>query len=142
VDAIKTQLDQILQRLKDMDERAADLNLSVVMDQSTYVRGSLRSLQIEAGLGAVMAGLVVLVFLRSVRAKLIAVVALPFSLLAAFIGMYLTCDTLNGMSLGGLRRAPVWPQTPTGTPQGTVVAATTGPVFGFRWGRQGVEDAA
>jgi len=105
VDAIKAQLDQILQRLKDMDKRAADLNLSVVMDQSTYVRGSLRALQIEAGLGALMAGLVVLVFLRSVRATLIAVVALPFSLLAAFIGMYFTGDTLNGMSLGGLALA-------------------------------------
>ena len=105
VDAIKTQLDQILQRLKDMDERAADLNLSLVMDQSTYVRGSLRALQIEAGLGALMAGLVVLVFLRSVRATLIAVVALPFSLLAAFIGMYFTGDTLNSMSLGGLALA-------------------------------------
>jgi multidrug efflux pump subunit AcrB len=105
VDAIKAQLDQILQRLKDMDDRAADLNLSVVMDQSMYVRSSLGALQTEAGLGALMAGLVVLVFLRSVRATLIAVVALPFSLLAAFIGLYFTGDTLNSMSLGGLALA-------------------------------------
>lgn len=105
VDAIKGQLDQILQRLRDTDPRAEDLNLSVVMDQSTYVRSSLRALQVEAGLGALMAGLVVLVFLRSVRATLIAVVALPFSLLAAFTGMYFTGDTLNGMTLGGLALA-------------------------------------
>lgn len=105
VDSIKSQVDQILQRLREMDPRAKDLVLSLAMDQSTYVRGSLRALQIEAGLGALMAGLVVLVFLRSVRATLIAVIALPFSLLAAFIGMYFTGDTLNSMSLGGLALA-------------------------------------
>jgi multidrug efflux pump subunit AcrB len=105
VDAIKTQLEQIVQRLREMDPRAKDIVLTLAMDQSTYVRGSLRALQIEAGLGALMAGLVVLVFLRSIRATLIAVIALPFSLLAAFIGMYFTGETLNGMTLGGLALA-------------------------------------
>ncbi|MFQ5807283.1 MAG: efflux RND transporter permease subunit [Phycisphaerae bacterium] len=105
VDAIKAQLEQILKRLRDMDPGAKAVNLAVVMDQSTYVRSSIRSLQVEAGLGALLAGLVVLLFLRSVRATVIAVMALPFSLLAAFIGMLYTGDSLNSMTLGGLALA-------------------------------------
>ena len=105
VDEIKAQLLNIHARLKDMDPAAKEASLGVVMDQSTYVRSSINSLQLEAGLGALLAGLVVLVFLRSVRATIIAVVALPFSLLAAFIGMMITGDSLNSMTLGGLALA-------------------------------------
>ena len=105
VDEIKSQLEQIHARLKDMDPDAKEASLGVVMDQSAYVRASIGALQMEAGLGAVLAGLVVLIFLRSVRATIIAVVALPFSLLAAFIGMLTTGDSLNSMTLGGLALA-------------------------------------
>ena len=105
VDQIKLQLDQILQRLREMDPNNRDLVLSVVMDQSTTVRGTIRMLQMEALLGAVLAGLVVLVFLRSVRATIVAVVALPLSFLVAFIGLYFTGNTINSMTLGGLALA-------------------------------------
>ncbi len=105
VDDINDQLSRILQRLKEMDPKNRDLVLSVVMDQSVNVRSTIRSLQFEAGLGAVLAGLVVLVFLRSVRATIVAVVALPVSFLAAFIGLYYTGDTMNSMTLGGLALA-------------------------------------
>ncbi|MCH7527270.1 MAG: efflux RND transporter permease subunit [Planctomycetes bacterium] len=105
VDEIKSQLEQIHARLKDMDPDAKEASLGVVMDQSAYVRASIGALQTEAALGAVLAGLVVLVFLRSVRATIIALVALPFSLLAAFIGMLTTGDSLNSMTLGGLALA-------------------------------------
>jgi len=102
VDEIKSQLEQIYARLKDMDPDAKEASLGVVMDQSAYVRASIGALQIEAGLGALLAGLVVLVFLRSVRATIIALLALPFSLLAAFIGMLMTGNSINSMTLGGL----------------------------------------
>jgi multidrug efflux pump subunit AcrB len=105
VDDIKQRLEQILQRLREMDPRNQDLVLGLVMDQSTSVRSSIRALQWEAGLGALLAGLVVLVFLRSARATIIAVTALPLSFLAAFIGLYHTGDTLNSMTLGGLALA-------------------------------------
>ena len=105
VDEIKLQLDHILQRLRELDPKNHDLVLSVVMDQSTYVRSSIRSLQLEALLGAVLAGLVVLVFLRSVRATIVAVVALPLSFLAAFIGLFALGSSINSMTLGGLALA-------------------------------------
>ena len=67
------------------------------MDQSVYVRNSISSLQNEALLGALLAGVVVMLFLRSWRSTFITVIAIPISVLSAFIGMYFTGNTINGM---------------------------------------------
>ena len=105
---IKRQLRDIEQRLK--VERAEDpkmgsLVLSVAMDQSIGVAEGNRALQIAASLGAVLAGVVVLVFLRNLRFTFVIVLAIPLALLAAIFGMYFTGDTLNAMTLGGLALA-------------------------------------
>jgi len=108
VDAIKSRLSQILSRLKDMnagDAKMQSLVLSVVMDQSAGVRTSIGGLQMAAGLGALLAGLVVLLFLRSLRLTLIIVLAIPLSILIAIIGLFYTGDTINAMTLGGLALA-------------------------------------
>src|SRR3970282_169854 len=62
VNSIRSQLARILQRLREMDTRAGDLSLEVVLDQSVYVRDSINGLQLAAFLGAILAGLVVLLF--------------------------------------------------------------------------------
>jgi len=108
VDAIKGRLSQILSRLKEMnagDPKMQSLILSVVMDQSVGVRESIGGLQLAAGLGALLAGLVVLIFLRSLRMTAIIVLAIPLSILIAIIGLYYTGDTINAMTLGGLALA-------------------------------------
>jgi len=108
VDAIKGRLSQILSRLKEMnsgDPKMQSLILSVVMDQSIGVRESIGGLQLAAGLGALLAGLVVLLFLRSLRMTAIIVLAIPLSILIAVIGLYYTGDTINAMTLGGLALA-------------------------------------
>ncbi len=105
VDEIRHQLERILQRLRELSPANQDLVLSVVMDQSVTVRKSIRALQVEALLGALLAGAVVLLFLRSVRATIVAVIALPLSFLVAFAGLYWTGDTINSMTLGGLALA-------------------------------------
>ncbi len=108
VDAIKDRLARILNRLKEMnsdDPKMQSLVLSVVMDQSIGVRKSITGLQIAAGLGALLAGLVVLVFLRSFRSALVIFLAIPLSILAAIIGLFYTGDTVNAMTLGGLALA-------------------------------------
>ena len=105
VDAIKAQLARILQRLREMNPEAEDLALEVVLDQSTYVRSSIRGLQIAATLGAILAGVVVLIFLRSLRSTIVIIIAIPLSLLVAMIGLYCTGDTINSMTLGGLALA-------------------------------------
>jgi multidrug efflux pump subunit AcrB len=105
VDGIKGQLTTILNRLREMDPKSKDLALEVVMDQSSYVRSSITGLQIAAGLGAALAGLVVLVFLRSLRSTFVIVLAIPLAILATFIGLFYTGDTINSMTLGGLALA-------------------------------------
>ena len=108
VDAIKSRLHQILSRLKDMnsdDPKMQSLILSVVMDQSLGVRKSIGGLQLAAGLGAFLAGLVVLLFLRNLRMTFVIVLAIPLSILIAVIGLYYTGDTINAMTLGGLALA-------------------------------------
>ncbi len=62
VDSIQGQLRQIRERLREMDERAQDLALEVVLDQSVYVRDAIDGLQFAALLGAILAGLVVFLF--------------------------------------------------------------------------------
>ncbi|MFQ5495327.1 MAG: efflux RND transporter permease subunit, partial [Phycisphaerae bacterium] len=105
VDSIKSKLDRIGARLRQTNPDAGDLVLGVVMDQSATVRASVKWLQVSAALGAVLAGIVVLVFLRSLRLTFIVFLAIPMSILAALIGLFYTGDTINSMTLGGLALA-------------------------------------
>ncbi|MCI0536258.1 MAG: efflux RND transporter permease subunit, partial [Verrucomicrobiales bacterium] len=98
VDGIKAQLKPILERIK-------GINLDVVMDQSFYVRESIRNLITEAIIGAGLAALLVLVFLGSFRSMFIVLLSLPLACLGAFIGLYFTGESLNAMTLGGLALA-------------------------------------
>ena len=102
VNAIRRNLDRILQRLREMDPRAGDLAIEVVLDQSVYVRNSLSALQLEGLLGAAFAALVVLLFLRQLRSTLVVLVSLPLAILAAMVGLFFSGATLNVMTIGGL----------------------------------------
>jgi multidrug efflux pump subunit AcrB len=79
-----------------------DVRVEVAFDQSQYVRDALSNLRLEAVAGAVLASLVVLLFLGSLRSTLIVALSLPLSVLAAFMGLYFTGHTLNIITLGGL----------------------------------------
>ena len=108
VDQIKKLLPTILVRLQNErseDPKMAKLVLSVAMDQSTGVKKSITSLQIAALLGAGLAGLVVLVFLRSLRLTFIVLLAIPLAILASIFGLYFSGDSINSMTLGGLALA-------------------------------------
>jgi CzcA family heavy metal efflux pump len=98
VEGIKAQLKPILERIK-------GINLDVVMDQSVYVRQAIRNLMQEAVLGAMLAAVLVLIFLRSARAMGIVLISLPLACLGAFVGLYFTHESLNAMTLGGLALA-------------------------------------
>jgi multidrug efflux pump subunit AcrB len=82
-----------------------DIKVSFEFDQSTYVRNAVRGLALEGALGAILTGLMVLLFLRDVRSALIVVLTIPFALLAALVGLWLTGQTVNIMTLGGLALA-------------------------------------
>jgi multidrug efflux pump subunit AcrB len=79
-----------------------DVRIDLEFDQSRYVANAIRGLVIEALIGAFLAGLVHLIFLRDARTMAMVIVTIPISLLAAIVALWATGQTLNIMTLGGL----------------------------------------
>jgi len=82
-----------------------DIKVSFEFDQSTYVKNAIRGLAIEGALGALLTGLMVLLFLQDMRSAVIVVTTIPFALLTALVGLWLSGQTVNIMTLGGLALA-------------------------------------
>jgi len=83
----------------------ADVKVSYEFDQSPVVLGAIKNLTREGALGAILTGLMVLLFLRDWRSALIVVLNIPISLFAASFALWLTGQTVNLMTLGGLALA-------------------------------------
>ncbi|MBI2808568.1 MAG: efflux RND transporter permease subunit [Planctomycetes bacterium] len=100
-----TVVDNVKAFLPELHERGAipdDVQVEIAFDQSQYVRDAIANLRLEAALGAVLASLVVLLFLGSLRSTWIVMLSIPLSVLMALAGLYFTGATLNIMTLGGL----------------------------------------
>ena len=82
-----------------------DVDIRLEFDQSRYVANAIRSLVNEGMLGALLTALMVLVFLRDWRSGLIVISTIPFALLGAVVGLWLSGQTINIMTLGGLALA-------------------------------------
>ena len=83
----------------------SDINISYEFDQSSYVTTALNAVVREGLLGAVLTGLMVLLFLGDWRSSLIVVTTIPFALLTSVLALWLTGQTINVMTLGGLALA-------------------------------------
>jgi multidrug efflux pump subunit AcrB len=79
-----------------------DVRYVVTYDQSGFIKDSLNSVTEAALIGAFLASLIVLVFLRSIRKTIIVGLSIPLAVLATFIAMGIGDLTLNVMSLGGI----------------------------------------
>ena len=66
------------------------------------VKSAINDLLKEGGLGALLTGLMVLLFLRDWRSALIVVINIPISLLAAAFGLWISGQNIHLMTLGGL----------------------------------------
>jgi HAE1 family hydrophobic/amphiphilic exporter-1 len=80
----------------------SDVSLNVVFDTSEFIRETINELAIEVLLGAVFVTLVVLAFLRRLRASLIVIATIPVSLVTAFAYLYFSGGTINMISLSSL----------------------------------------
>src|SRR5262249_19817096 len=78
------------------------ITITPVYDQGQLVRTAIDNVRDAMLIGGAMSVLVLLAFLKSVRATLIAALSIPLSLVISFGFLRLTGDTLNLMSLGGL----------------------------------------
>ncbi|HEY8401063.1 MAG TPA: efflux RND transporter permease subunit [Cytophagaceae bacterium] len=79
-----------------------DIKISYEFDQSGYVLNALKNLVVEGTLGAILTGLMVLLFLRDWRSVIIVVLTIPISILSAIILLNLFGQTINIMTLSGL----------------------------------------
>src|ERR1700722_940554 len=82
-----------------------EIRLRFEFDQSPYVTHAMAGVAVEGALGAVLTGLMVLLFLRDWRSVVVVVLNIPFALLAAIVALWVTGQTLNLMTLGGLALA-------------------------------------
>src|SRR2546426_392192 len=82
-----------------------DVDIRLEFDQSPFVANSIRGLVTEGLLGALLTGLMVLLFLRDWRSAVIVVMNIPFALLAAVIFLWAAGQSVHIMTLGGLALA-------------------------------------
>lgn len=99
VQALKKKIPEIQGLLPD------DVKISYEFDQSIFVINAVKSLLTEGGLGALLTGLMVLLFLRDWRSSLIVVITIPVSILLGVLLLGLFGQTINIMTLSGLALA-------------------------------------
>jgi multidrug efflux pump len=96
VDNVKAELPRLIASLP------GDVDLTVVVDRSITIRGSLHDTEMTLITSVALVILVVFVFLRNVRASAIPSVAVPVSIIGSFAAMYLLNFSLNNLSLMAL----------------------------------------
>jgi multidrug efflux pump subunit AcrB len=82
-----------------------DIKVSFEFDQSPYVTRAVSGVVLEGALGAVLVGLMILLFLRDWRSSLVVVLNIPLALMCAVVALWITGQTINLMTLGGLALA-------------------------------------
>lgn len=82
-----------------------DVKLTYEFDQSTYVMNAVKSLVSEGIIGAVLTGLMVVLFLGDLRGALIVILTIPVSIISGVLFLNLFGQTINIMTLSGLALA-------------------------------------
>lgn len=88
--------------LKTLNQYNDEIDYVIGLDQATNIKKSVSTLIKEGLFGALFASLAVLLFLRNIRATLIAIISIPLSLLITAIFLKELNITLNIMTLGGM----------------------------------------
>jgi len=100
--AIKAAMETVVADLNRDLLQPNGLRLALFSDDVRYVQDSIRNVWTNLALGALLAMAVMLLFLRSLRATLIAAIGLPICTIAAFIGLLAFERTINVISLAGI----------------------------------------
>ncbi|HEU4551880.1 MAG TPA: efflux RND transporter permease subunit [Chitinophaga sp.] len=82
-----------------------DVDVKYEFDQSVFVMNAAKSLMTEGVLGAILTGLMVLLFLRDWRSSLVVIITIPIAVLSAVLFLKLFNQTINIMTLSGLALA-------------------------------------
>jgi CzcA family heavy metal efflux pump len=81
------------------------LEMRIDFDQSVFVKNSIENVLHEAIIASILVSLMILVFLGSWRSVIIVCTSIPLAVLVSIIGLKLTGNSLNIMTLGGLSLA-------------------------------------
>jgi len=95
-------VDTIRAALPNLRGVPGNVSIDISFDQSLYIRSAVSALKHEALQGGILAILVILIFLMNIRATAIIGIAIPLSIVATFILLFFTNQTLNVFTLGGL----------------------------------------
>ncbi len=104
VDGVRKRLPEITAELR-ARYNDPDIKLDLVMDQSVYVHEAIHSLIEEGIIGAALVSVMILIFLGNWRMTVIASLSIPLAILGAVSCLYVTGNTINAMTLGGLALA-------------------------------------
>ena len=105
VDRIYEGISTEIPKMKERGEMAQAAEVTLVSDQSSYIRNAMRNLMYEVGLGAVLVAIVVGAFLRQFKPTLIIVATILLSILIGALAFYFTGYSINVMTLGGIALA-------------------------------------
>ncbi len=94
--------DKINEEIEKLRNEFPDLGITVVMDQSEFIKQSINNVIKNAMVGALLAVIILYLFLRNMRTTFIIGTAIPISVIATFVLIYFNGITLNMMTLGGL----------------------------------------
>lgn len=96
---------RILEKFEALEAEDADLQIVTLMDQGVYIDLIVNSVLQNLLFGAILAILILLLFLKDIRPTIVIACSIPISLLAAVVLMYFSGVTLNVISLSGLALA-------------------------------------
>ena len=105
VDRIYEGIATEIPKMKERGDIPAAAEVTLVSDQSSYIRNAMRNLMYEVGLGGLLVAIVVGAFLRQFKPALIIVATIVLSILVGALAFYFTGQTLNVMTLGGIALA-------------------------------------
>ena len=94
--------DRLNERFAKMEKEMEGLHISVLMDQGIYIDMVVSSVLENLVVGAVLAVIILFIFLKDIRPTLIVACSIPLSVVAAVVLMYFSGVTLNVISLSGL----------------------------------------
>jgi multidrug efflux pump subunit AcrB len=87
------------------DSVPKDVSVSFEFDESPTVVAAVESVATEGMIGAGLTGLMILLFLGDIRSVIVVVSNIPLALLGSLFGLWITGNTINIMSLGGMALA-------------------------------------
>ncbi|MCC9603990.1 efflux RND transporter permease subunit [Stieleria sp. JC731] len=105
VDRIYEGIGSEIPKMKERGDIPEATEVTLVSDQSSYIRNAIANLYTQIGLGAVLVAVVVVIFLRRFLPTVVIVLSVLFAVLIGSLGFAFTGQTINVMTLGGLALA-------------------------------------